>query len=235
MSVLKNKRILAIIGIVLIFLGTILPYYILTILGYSTSVSLWGYWEGKIITALIVLNTLFIFKDLIQKYIPGLFNSNLGQKIINANPKLSIIPIILIVAFVIYLNLSFNFSNDVLKHGVGFYLLWIGIVFLIVHVFVYKNPNAVQVNTNQQQNYQQSMGQQMQQQNYQQPMGQQMQQQNYQQPMGQQMQQQNYQQPVEPQMQQPTQTNSVNKKFCPTCGNQLDATATQCFMCGSKF
>ena len=85
MSVLKNKRILAIIGIVLIFLGTILPYYILTILGYSTSVSLWGYWEGKIITALIVLNTLFIFKDLIQKYIPGLFNSNLGQKIINAN------------------------------------------------------------------------------------------------------------------------------------------------------
>ena len=104
MEIIKNKRILAIVGLVCLLLGTIMPYFTFSFLGYSQSISLWGYWEGKIILVLIIANGMFIFKDYIEKYVPQLFNSNLGKKIAEIdNPKYSLIPTILIVVFAIYL------------------------------------------------------------------------------------------------------------------------------------
>lgn len=74
------------------FLGTILSYYQYSFLGYSIKICLYKYLEGKIVIALTVANLLFIFKDLVEKYTPQMFNSNIGGKIKNANSKLAIVP-----------------------------------------------------------------------------------------------------------------------------------------------
>lgn len=74
MEAIKNKRILALVGIICLFIGTITPYFKVSLLGYSYSISLWKYWEGKVIVALIIANTMFIFKDYLQKYVPQVFD-----------------------------------------------------------------------------------------------------------------------------------------------------------------
>ena len=97
------------------FLGTILPFITLKVFGISNSASLWKYWEGKIVLLLIIINTLFIFKDYIKKYVPQIFNSGIGKMIENANSKLSIIPTLVAVTFVLYL--TFNSCGKYLKFG----------------------------------------------------------------------------------------------------------------------
>lgn len=149
MEKLRNTRILGAIGIIALFLGVILPYYQINLFGYSYKITLWGYLEGKIVMILAVANFLFIFKDLIEKYVPQMFNSNLGRKIQNANPKFSIIPTILIVAFVVILFFRLDIDTT-LNHGLGFYTLWFGVICLILHTFIYKKSNVVK---DQQYNY----------------------------------------------------------------------------------
>lgn len=206
MELIRHKRLLALIGIITLILGTMLPYFTFSFLGYSQSISLWGYWEGKVILVLTIANALFIFKDYIEKYIPQLFTTSLGEKIANIkNPKISLIPTVLVVGFVIYLNTQFDFNSEYSKNGLGFYLLWLGIIFLVAHAIIYKKPTEVQANFNQEYNNQNVNPQQ------------------------------DYQPSAQPQMQQLVQNGAVNKKICPNCGNQVDETATQCFMCGSKF
>ena len=206
MNYIRNKRVLALTGIITLILGTILPYFTFSLLGYSQSISLWKYWEGKLIIILTLVNALFIFKDYIEKYLPQLFTTNLGKKIANlSNPKVSLIPTILVVGFVIYLNIKFDFNTEYLKNGLGFYLLWLGIICLVVHAIVYKKPSEALDNVNHEYNNQNVNLQQ------------------------------NFQQSVQSQTQQLTQNELVNKKLCPNCGNQVDETATQCFMCGNKF
>ena len=150
---LKKKRYLGAAGLILLFLGTILPYYQYSFLGYSIKLSLYKYLEGKIVIVLIVANLLFIFKDLVEKYVPQMFNSNMGIRIKNANPKLAIVPTILIAVFVIILFLRVDLGTA-LKHGLGFFSLWLGVICLVLHSFLYKNSNETtnysnQVNYNQ--------------------------------------------------------------------------------------
>lgn len=141
MDKLKNTRILGVVGIVGLILGIILPYYTITFFGYSQSISLWGYWEGKIMLILTVANLLFIFRDYVEKYIPRMFDSNLGRMIRDANPKLSIVPTILVIAFAIYLYTTMDIDTSYVKYGLGFWSLWGGIICLIGHTFLYKKEN----------------------------------------------------------------------------------------------
>jgi len=139
MEAIRNKRILALIGIISLVLGTLLPYYTFSFWGYTESISLWGYWEGKVVLSLIVANALFIFKDWLEQYVPQVFNSGIGRKIANVdNPKLSLIPTILIIAFVIYLYNTLEVDSEFIKNGIGFYLLWIGVIALVGHAIFYK-------------------------------------------------------------------------------------------------
>lgn len=151
---LKNKRYLGALGLILLFLGTILPYYQYSFLGYSIKICLYKYLEGKIVMALIVADLLFIFKDLVEKYVPQMFNSNIGSKIKNANPRLSIVVTILIVVFVVILFLRLDFGTS-LKHGLGFFTLWLGVVCLVLHSFIYKKSNKI-TNYSEQVNYDQT-------------------------------------------------------------------------------
>lgn len=192
MEVLKNKRILAIIGIIGLILGTMMPYYTISIFGYSTSISLWGYWEGKVIFVLTLACGLIIFKDIIEKYIPQLFNNAIGRIVEKVNnPKFALIPTILVAAYAVYLIVSLDVSSDYIKYGIGFYILWIGIIALFGHAIFYKKQNTK--TEPQVTNYSQQVGTTT------------------------------YQQ-----------TNQ-NTKYCPNCGNQIDANVENCFMCGTKF
>ena len=134
---MKNTRILATIGIAGLILGTIFPYVSYSFFGSSVNISMWNYWEGKIVLILAIANLLFIFKDFVGKYIPSLFNTNIGKKIADIdNPKVSLVPTILAVVFVVYLQirLDIGFGN----YGIGFYLLWIGIIALLAYAFLHR-------------------------------------------------------------------------------------------------
>lgn len=141
MDKLKNTRILGVIGIVGLILGIVLPYYTISFFGYTKSVSLWGYWEGKIMMILTIANLLFIFKDYVEKYVPQMFDYNIGRIIKDANPKFSIVPTILVVVFAIYLYTKIDIDTSYVKYGLGFWSLWGGIISLIVYTFLYKKSN----------------------------------------------------------------------------------------------
>lgn len=138
MEKIKNTRILGAIGLLFLFLGVVLPYFKITFFGYDYEIKLWGFWEGKVMMTLIIANLLFIFKDYVEKYIPKLFESEMGSKIKNASPKMSIIPTIGLVAFAIWLYLDLDIDTKYLEHGLGFWSLWIGIVLLIIYTIICK-------------------------------------------------------------------------------------------------
>ena len=106
---LKNTRLLAGIGVACMILGTMFSYVSYDIFGYSYDIALWDYLEGKIILLIAIANLLFIFKDLVEKYIPSLFDTTLGKKIKNINnPKASLVPTFLGAAFALYLTYIAN-------------------------------------------------------------------------------------------------------------------------------
>ena len=120
MSKIRNTIIIGVIGLVLTFLGIILPYFTISVFGYGTSISLFGYWEGKVILVLLLASLLFICKDYIEKFLPQLFDSGLGSKIKDANPKFVLIPTILMAVFAIWLFFSIEIDMTYIKYGIGF-------------------------------------------------------------------------------------------------------------------
>ena len=260
MEKIKDTRILALIGSICVFIGVITPYLSFSILGYKTNLSLWNYWEGKIVMVLLFANVLFIFKDYIEKYAPQLFESELGKRIKDANPKLSIIPVVIIAAFTLYMATNIGVDLKYGKHGLGFYSLWAGVVCLIGHSIFYKKQTLDKIKnaigTHQQDNvtmtkYTSTISTKTKTTvtSVQQPVQPQVAPvQSVQQPMQQQIQPtvvepvvedviEDVVEPVQPQpVVEPVQPQvQENVKFCPNCGNKVDATATNCFMCGHSF
>lgn len=87
---------------------------------------------------LAIINLLFIFKDIVENYIPKLFNSNIGIKIKECkNPKFSLILTVLIAILAIVLT-SIVGVSAFRYYNIGFYLIWIGIICLIAYAFLYK-------------------------------------------------------------------------------------------------
>lgn len=144
MKVIKNKKVLALVGICCLILGVFLPYFTITIWGYSESYSLWSYWEGKVILILTLANALFIFGDFIEKRVPQLFNNSVGKLVKKANnPKFSLVPTILTVLLLIYMLVEIGTDySEFLKYGLGFWMNWIGIAALIGHAIFYKKPEV---------------------------------------------------------------------------------------------
>ena len=132
---MKTTKILAGIGIAGLILGTILPYVSYSIFGYKYTISLWNYWEGKVILLLAIANLVFIFKDFVEKWIPSLSNSWLGQKA--NNPKYSLVPTILSAIFAIYVT-SILGIDSFKFYSIGFYLMWIGTICLVAYAFLHK-------------------------------------------------------------------------------------------------
>lgn len=214
MEKIKKTKILALIGIIGLILGTLLPYLKVEVFGYSKSLSLWGYWEGKIIIILAVLNTMFIFKEYVKQYAPQMFNSPFGKWVENANDKMSLIPTLLSAAFAVYLYIELEEVRSFAKYGIGFYVVWASIVCLVAFSFLYKGNGETQTINQMQQPVN--------------PMNPQVPGAAPVQPMA----------PVTPQAPvvptQPAPTVVAQNKFCPNCGNQVDANSNQCPVCGSQ-
>lgn len=160
MEKLKNTRILGLVGIICLFLGTVLPF-----IGSSKLklwISLYNYWEGKVVLVLILANTLFIFKDYVEKYAPQLFSKDFGVWIKNANQKFVLIPTCIMGLLELYLmNTVGIFSRfaGVLDFGIGLYLSILGTICLFGHCFIYKNPNGNNVSNTMNGNYSNNMNQ----------------------------------------------------------------------------
>lgn len=137
MEKLKTTRILAGIGIACMILGTMFSYVSYNFFGYNYSISLWDYWEGKVILIIAIANLLFIFKDFVEKYVPFLFNYSIGRKIKDINnPKASLVPTILAAGFALYLTLELDVSFS--NYSFGFYSMWIGVICLVVYAIIKK-------------------------------------------------------------------------------------------------
>lgn len=137
----KNTRLLAGIGVVCLILGTMLSYVNYEIWGYSYQISLFDYWEGKIVLLIAIANLLFIFKDFIEKWVPSVFNTSFGKKIAEINnPKASLVPTIAAAAFALYLTLKLDVSFS--NYSLGFYSLWLGVIALVAYAFLHKNKEA---------------------------------------------------------------------------------------------
>lgn len=90
---------------------------------------------------LAIANLLFIFKDLVEKYVPALFNSSLGQKIRDCeNPKFSLIPTVLSAIFTIYVT-SILGIESFKYYNIGFYLMWLGTICLVAYAFLHKKDD----------------------------------------------------------------------------------------------
>ena len=207
MSKIRNTIIIGVIGLVLTFLGIILPYFTISVFGYGTSISLFGYWEGKVILVLLFASLLFICKDYIEKLLPQLFDSWFGSKIKDANPKFVLIPTILMAVFAIWLFFSIEIDMTYIKYGIGFWLLWIGIICLLVHSFIYKKPIA-ENNSYYQPQQNANMNNQ------------------FAQPT----------QTAMPNQNANIMNNNLNAdiKVCPNCGSKCNINADRCFMCGKE-
>ena len=204
MEVLKEKKYLGIAGLALLFLGVILPFFKIEILGVSEGISLLKYWEGYVIIVSVASAALIIFKDELKDKIPQLYKSNVGNNIDKYGIKALLGPIAIAVLVVIYTCVSVRKSlaggssyvnlNDYVKYGLGFYSAIIGLVCLTVYTFIYKGGQAPAQPQNfnggepaawqpQQQPMQQPMQQDQNMMNQQFAQPQQPMQQNYQQPM----------------------------------------------------
>ncbi len=136
---LRKTRILAIIGLACMLLGTIFTYVKIDVWFYTRSISLVGHWEGIIVILLAAANILFIFKDFVEKYIPALFKNKVGEKIKELdNQKLTLIPTAIVAILAICLLTSLDIGSGYTKYGLGFYMLWIGIVVMTAYAFAYK-------------------------------------------------------------------------------------------------
>ena len=148
MEKLKNTRILGIVGLSIMLIATFLPYISASVLGITSSVSLFGYWQGKVTLFVIFANILFVFKDYVKKYVPQLFEKGIGKSIENAKPIFSLIPTGISVLLNIVLILQVTSSNSKYTYidvgfGIGFYVMLLGIASMIAYAILYKEPEQV--------------------------------------------------------------------------------------------
>lgn len=139
-----NTKILAVIGIACMILGTFFAY----ITFWGLSISLLKYWEGYVIIIMAIANALIIFQTYAEKYMPKIFRGKFGQFLASIeNQKVSLIPTAIVAILVIYLHTTVKSSY--ISYGFGFYLELIGIISLVAYPFVYKGEAiSTEINNN---------------------------------------------------------------------------------------
>ena len=131
LSVLKNTKILGIIGAILLIIGNFFTFASVKVLWVEQSVS---FIEGNGVFVLIlgILALLIIFIDFILSKIP---EGKLKFLFKLRNQKIVLIPAI-ISAIILFIDGSESFELG--SAGLGFYLLLIGVIALVIYPFLYK-------------------------------------------------------------------------------------------------
>ena len=131
LSVLKNTKILGIVGAILLIVGNFFTFATTKILWIETSVK---FIEGDGVFVLIlgILALLIVFVDFILSKIP---EGKLKFLFKLRNQKFVLVPAI-ISAIILFIDGRNAF--DVGSAGLGFYLLLIGVITLIIYPFLFK-------------------------------------------------------------------------------------------------
>ena len=145
MDKLKNTKILGAVGLGLMFVATFLPYAVTKYI--AISVSLFGYWEGKITLLVCFVNLLFVFKNYVKQYVPQLFENGIAKSIENAKPIYSLIPTGISALLNIRL-ISQVMSYSYITFGIGFYLMILGILCMVGYAILYKEPEQSTITNN---------------------------------------------------------------------------------------
>ncbi len=135
MEKVKSTKILAIIGIILAILGTLIPYAKIDLWRTTKSFSLIQESKGWFILAISIIQVLICLHNVIEKYIPKLYANKVGE-IIKKNQKVSIIPTIIILIITI---LEYNKVSGFVTLQLGFYLLILSCISMLLYPFIYKN------------------------------------------------------------------------------------------------
>ena len=151
MKCLKETKILGIIGNLILVISVFLPVISVSvsIFGFSQSQSL-SYIDGDDIFVLIlaIINIIMIFANKLESKVP--FIAKL------TNPKLSLIPTIIIAILMLILTSNSSkllgnkdyssFAN--IKFNFGFYLLWLGTIASAIYPFLYKSSTSLPNDSN---------------------------------------------------------------------------------------
>ena len=131
LSILKNTKILGIIGAILLIIGNFFTFASVKVLWVEQSVS---FIEGDGVFVLIsgIISLLIIFIDFILSKIP---EGKLKFLFELRNQKFVLVPAI-ISAIILFIDGRNAF--DVGSAGLGFYLLLIGVITLIIYPFLFK-------------------------------------------------------------------------------------------------
>ena len=131
LSVLKNTKILGIIGAILLIIGNFFTFASVKVLWVEQSVS---FIEGDGVFVLIsgIISLLIIFIDFILSKIP---EGKLKFLFELRNQKFVLVPAI-ISAIILFIDGSESFDYG--SAGLGFYLLLIGVIALAIYPFLYK-------------------------------------------------------------------------------------------------
>ena len=131
LSVLKNSKILGIVGAILLIIGNFFTFASVKVLWVEQSVS---FIEGDGVFVLIsgILALLIIFIDFILSKIP---EGKLKFLFELRNQKFVLVPAI-ISAIILFIDGSESFDYG--SAGLGFYLLLIGVIALAIYPFLYK-------------------------------------------------------------------------------------------------
>ena len=131
LSILKNTKILGIIGAILLIIGNFFTFASVKVLWVEQSVS---FIEGNGVFVLIlgILALLIVFIDFILSKIP---EGKLKFLFKLRNQKIVLIPAI-ISAIILFIDGSESFELG--SAGLGFYLLLIGVIALAIYPFLYK-------------------------------------------------------------------------------------------------
>lgn len=153
MNKFKNTRLLSIIGVCGLYIGVLFSYITINFYFDDFSFTLINYIEGQIVFVLTTLIGLYLFSDYAEKYIPKLYETSIGKKAKEiTNPKALLVPVGIIVLTALYCFDRLSVTLEYGEKGLGFYGLWIGVIALVMHTFLYNhnlltNNNSIDSNS----------------------------------------------------------------------------------------
>lgn len=133
LSIIKNTKILGIVGAVLLIIGTFFNFYTVSLFGYKSSMQLIEAGEGKVMIILGIAALAIIFIDFIISKIPE-GKADFLKKL--RNQKFTLVPAV--IAAIVLFMASSEETYGLAKLAFGFYVLLIGIIALAAYGIFYK-------------------------------------------------------------------------------------------------
>lgn len=137
---MKTTRILGIIGLILTYIGLMIPFAGIEVWGYeSTSAYMEVYDNGKGVMLLWLLTVIIMYSDIIAANWPR------GEKIMSLlkNQKAVLVPCVisLIILIATTVCLFSDYDDDVSLYP-GYFISWLGLISTVAYALLYKGNNS---------------------------------------------------------------------------------------------